>query len=379
MAIDFSINSQFAQQGRDVGSAAAGAAMTGTFMGRQAAAVDSPMSLLADAAEELTFAADTTDEFELADRKERKTVSESLIERVRLYQEMMHEAGKTHDMDELTRRLRQGGGKDQTLREARQRFPDPSDAWAALAESKEALEREGGVDAGVLDGIRAAMDELQDSEGPAIRAGIQGALAARESGHLGPTDELRDMYRQTVLEFGTVNEVFAHILERHGEAGFEKAMDFLFRALGNDLASDAPSMATTHLESVHASLGQVRLLQSAHTLCERMLDRWENVHGVAGVRDGTLKPMELLGEIVGLREERFLGPMHIDRITARSKAPDIEHEVLFLQELLTTTRNFPSRLFDGDQGRMKVLDAVQERVDEAIAREDEFLAAQDEG
>lgn len=31
------------------------------------------MSLLADAAEELTFAADTTDEYELEDRKERET------------------------------------------------------------------------------------------------------------------------------------------------------------------------------------------------------------------------------------------------------------------------------------------------------------------
>ena len=98
-----------------------------------------------------------------------------------------------------------------------------------------------------------------------------------------------------------------------------------------------------------------------------------------GVRDGSLRPMDLLGEIVGLRNERFLGAMHIDRITARAQAPDIEREVLFLQELLNMTRSFPSQLFDGDQERMKVLDAVQERVDNAIAREDEFLAAQEEG
>ena len=38
------------------------------------------------------------------------------------------------------------------------------------------------------------------------------------------------------------------------------------------------------------------------------------------------------------------------------------------------TRNLPVRLFDGEQGRMKVLDAVQEAVDNAIQREDEYLA-----
>lgn len=378
MPVDFSISAQFVQQGQDAGTASAASAMTGTFMGRQAAAVDSPMSLLADAAEEMTFAADTTDEFELSERKEREKTSESMIERVQMYQEMMHEAGKTRDMDELTRQLRQGGGKDQALREARERFPDPSDAWAALSGSLDELKKEG-ADASVLTGIQAAMDELQAQEGPAIRAGVQGALAARGVDGLGASDGLRDMYRQTVLEFGTVNDVLGHILERHGEVGFDKAMDFLFRALGNDLAADTPSMDKAHLESVHANLGQVRLLQSAHTLCDKMLERWENVHGVKGVRDGSLRSMDLLGEIVGLRNERFLGAMHIDRITARAQAPDIEHEVLFLQEMLNMTRSFPSQLFDGDQGRMKVLDAVQERVDNAIAREDEFLAAQDEG
>ena len=50
---------------------------------------------------------------------------------------------------------------------------------------------------------------------------------------------------------------------------------------------------------------------------------------------------------------------------------------LFLQELLTTTRNFPTALFDDEQGRMKVLDAVQEAVDKAVEREDEYLAQQE--
>ena len=55
--------------------------------------------------------------------------------------------------------------------------------------------------------------------------------------------------------------------------------------------------------------------------------------------------------------------------------PDIEHEVLFLQELLNTVRKFPVPLFDDENGRMTVMDAVQSAVDQAIEREDEYLAS----
>ena len=51
---------------------------------------------------------------------------------------------------------------------------------------------------------------------------------------------------------------------------------------------------------------------------------------------------------------------------------------MFLQELLQMTRSFPTQLFDGAAGRMKVLDAVQDAVDGAIEREDAFYAAQQE-
>ena len=56
--------------------------------------------------------------------------------------------------------------------------------------------------------------------------------------------------------------------------------------------------------------------------------------------------------------------------------PD-NYKVLFLQELLNTTRSFAPSLFDGNEGRMKVLDAVQDAVDNAIAEEDAWLASQE--
>lgn len=377
--IDFFVNStQTAQMTGRVSAADSHTSATGTLMGQKAQLVDSPMDLLADAAEELTFGADTTDEFELEEREERDRAAEALEERVKLYQDLMHEAGKAEDIDRLKDGIRAKEGQESAIRQAKHRFPDPSDAWAALAEVLADLEKEeaaspGSVGEAVLSDVRAGLAELEKESGPQIRAGIQGALAAAGFSDLGSSDELRGFYRQTVCDFQTVNDVFTHVLEKYGDVGFDKAMDFLFHALGNDLATDVPSMETTHLEYVQSSLGQVRLLQSAHVLCEKLLHRWETVHA----SKASCTSLELLGDIVNLRNEKFIGSLQIDRIMAKARPSDIEHEVLFLQELLNTARSFPSKLFDGDQGRMKVIDAIQESVDKAIEREDAFLASQE--
>ena len=78
----------------------------GSFMGNAVVQQPSPESLLADAAEELTFSADTTDDFELEERKERDKIKKFEEDRVRLYQELMHEAGKSEQLNQMRDSLR---------------------------------------------------------------------------------------------------------------------------------------------------------------------------------------------------------------------------------------------------------------------------------
>ena len=359
----------FSQQG----PAPAAAGESGSFMGCTVQVAPTPEELLADAAEELSFSADKTEDFELEERKEKNKAALDRDDRVRLYQELMHQAGKSEQMGKLRDSLRAREDSRRAIDKAREYFSDPSDAWAALLEIGDEF-RKGG-DHALARAVEEAAAELEEREGPAIRAGIQGALAARGFEDVDGADALRDLYRQTACSFTTVGEVFEDIQRSYG-GDFDRAMDFLFSALSADIASDAPSMGREHLEGVHESLGKVRLTQSAFKLCERMIGRWEDVHGVKPAQDG-LTAMDLLREIITLKDTRFLGAMHVEPLAQKAKAPDIEHEVLFLQELLNTARNFPPAFFDDDQGRMKVLDAVQEAVDQAIAREDEYLAGQE--
>lgn len=369
MALDFSVQNQFVQTAaQQTGNAVSFA--SGTLLGRQAQAVASPMSLLANAAEELTFAVDTTKEFELEERKDRDREDSAIKRRVQLYQDLMHEAGKTKQLDVLKDSLQAKAGKEHALREALRNFPDLTDAWAALQSALEECEQDPAVGEEITTGIREAVAELESQHGAEIKTGLQGALSAKGYEEAGSADSLRDLYRQTVFDFESPLHVFRYVQENYA-ANFGKAMDFLFAALSGDIASDSPSMEKTHLEYVHQNLGNVRLLQSAYVQCEALTGRWENVHGV---KNSGLSAMGLLGSFTALRDIKYLGAMHIEDIAKTAKAPDIEREVLFLQDIMGMLRNFPVKMFDDEQGLQKVMDAAQQALDKAIEREDEYLA-----
>ena len=87
--------------------------------------------------------------------------------------------------------------------------------------------------------------------------------------------------------------------------------------------------------------------------------------------------MALLGDVIGLGGKKILSGMQVEGIMRKSGARDPEQEVLFLQELINTARKFPSALFGDDAGRLKVLSAMQDAVDSAGTREDEWLAQMD--
>ncbi|WP_303878511.1 type III secretion system gatekeeper subunit SctW [Desulfovibrio piger] len=370
MSIDFSIqHSQVQPTSRDT---TASSAVTGSLFGNTATVVESPLSLLAEAAEELTFAVDTTDDFELEERKERDEISEAMEERIKKYQEMMRGAREIQKTRDLKGFLDSRTEKEEALRQLRRFFPDPSEAWAALKDIHEELSAAPDTPPETLRVLNEALEELERTEGPAIRAGINGALNARGFEDLGDAGVLGSFYREAVCHFEDVNSLYDHIQKTYGK-DFDAALDFLYKALGSDLAADMPSMETSHLEHVNGSLGELRQLQSARSLCARLLERWGSVHGI---RHCPLDDMALLGKVLDLRKERYISGSRISRLAEEAGAPDIERKVLFLQELLNTTRSFAPSLFDGNEGRMRVLDAVQDAVDAAIAEEDAWLAEQ---
>lgn len=369
MSIDGIQQNAFQAGLSQAGAAAAGEAAKGVFMGHAVAAVESPESLLADAAEELTFSVDTTDKFSINERKERESsrIGRKLLE---LYRVLMARTGKSDKTQEAIARLKNAADRQAMRNAVLSRFSDVTDAWAAFAEALETFEHDPSVSQEQLRDLQTVADEFERENSTAIRLGLQGALAAEGYPELGELDETRNLYRHTVGEFSNVTEVFAEIQAKY-DTHFDKAMDFLFSAISADIDSESPSMGSAHLESIHHKLGLVRLTQSAYRICEDVMNRWQNVHG----EKGDLNAMGLLGAVMDLQSKGYVSATQVNDICLKARPSDIEHEVLFLQDLLSAVRKFPVELFETDQGRMSVLDAVQGAVDDAVNREDEYLAS----
>lgn len=355
-------------QGPDAAHAASSA--KSVFMGHTVSAAESPMSMLADAAEEIGFAVDKTKDYEIARRKERQSAEagKKLLAQYRL---QMQQAGKSDQINTLVESLKHLKDPKAMERRVAEAFGDPADAWAALEEAREAFEKDPAVTQVAKDALAQCSAHFGQANAQAIRLGIQGAVSAAGFPDIGGPDVGRDLYRQTVGEFSSVSEVFSEIKSKFG-ASFDRAMDFLFAALSADIASDDPSMEMRHLEGVHEKLGLVRLTQSGYRLCEEMMSRWQKVHGV---KNSPLSAMDLLGSLMQLRGVRYLGADRIDAICSRAQPPDIEREVLFHQDLLSTIRRMPPALFDGDEGLATVVGAAQHSLDAAVEREDEYLAS----
>jgi type III secretion protein W len=348
-----------------------GQAVVGTLAGYELSVRESPLSLIADAAEELTFGLDNTEELDLKERKEKMPAETILLEKVRMYQEMMGQANDSRRADPLIRFLKNQGNLQSLSEQSREFFPDPTDAWASLMEARELLAGEG-APAETLAAIDRVLAGLEADQGPEIRAGLEAVLGRAGFESLGPAEEMRADYRQAVCDFPGTVEMFEFILSKYGENGFNNAIDYLNKVLAGDLASDSPSHDGGHLEAVAANLGMVRVINSAHGLCQRLMDRWQNVHGAADVQ---LTSTALVKEILSLKNESFIPSSRIDQIVGKARPSDIEGEVLFLQEFLGTARAFSPQLFDKAENRLKFIDAIQQSLDLSIAREDEYLAS----
>jgi type III secretion protein W len=356
---------------------ASAVAAQGVFMGAEVLVANSPASLLADAAEELTFSMSETQESKLDERKEKagaekKRARFAYIDAAREIArnadgkfnkaldnlERMCKARNQMELGELMREL----GK--ALQEEGQagKEPDPADRFTVLCALKEKL-GEGHPLSGLMD---AALEHLAEKDAAALSSGFSAALAAPGFGELGESSSLRSFYRDTVEDFTSPREALTSILARYGQGRLEQALDFLMRSLGNDLSFAKPSAETAKLKALTSDISAVRVLGAAHAASALMLERLDNIHGV----QSPVTAEKLLDMILTLKDNKFAAAPDVRAILDVLKLPDTERNVLFLQDFSRGLRGLPDLFYAESETRLRTLDAAQEALDEAISREE---------
>ncbi len=249
----------------------------GLFQGQNVQEVDAN-SKLADAAEEMSFAASEKVEKKLSERKSgsKEALRSSATELAEKFVNMMADsqaAKKLHPFLDSLKNMGDSATESDIRQLLGEHFGDASDQYAALSFAEEALAKDP-AKAELLTKLKNVKAQLLHEAGPAIRSGLNIAadvLAYAKKGFEG-AEALRDLYRFSILGGQTIASVYNAIMTRYGATQFSQSLEFLLRAASSDLdgklmgSSLEPSQLKNSIDDIyhvqslgnmHRSLGEV--------------------------------------------------------------------------------------------------------------------------
>lgn len=337
-------------------------AKSGSWNGLQVTAQHDATSALADAAEELTMAGQEKEEKKLTERKlkQQKGSPRTMLDRINRL------LGKFNDLnkDVLQRFMETmlAGVKNQTqLKELLGKFQDPTHQHAALTLAREQLQ---GKNPDTLKMIDQTLKDLETEKGEQIRAGYN--IADVDGGGLADQAALRKLYRATILDYQSLLQAFDDLSEKYASKDFAKAIDFLMRALGADMAATTPSTTMEQLQGIMNDLYQLEVLSQFYTTSEALLAHLREFCQ----RELPASAKDIMRPVLQLKDENFLTAMQITRQMPFLVSDEPPCDVQFIQRLRQTVQKLPHRFFMDGQKRQNLLDAMQEILDEAIDREE---------
>lgn len=358
--------------GRDARSESSSQTAEGRYRGERVVQVEKPTSLLQDAAEELTFQFGEGEEKTLAKR----TIDEDLREDKKQDADDVKNVGcvlgKLGDMHKsvLERLLQiltrmQAASADELREKVRQELPEPGHQYAALLALVNQLQDEG-APAAQLDAAKAALQQLEREQGPAIRAALNvSEVAAHFAGAaLGDVQTLRNTYRDAVLDYQDLGETFGKLIDQYGEAELPQAIDYLIKALGADIAADGASIDRRKLNVALNDLYRLEVLTGMREDCDVLVQRNRAL-------GNTYRGSQLLKDVLDLQKNQWPRPDLVAPLPTKLGVREVSGEINVLREFKELVKMIPLKAYADPEQRPRLLDAVQQAMDAAIEREEE--------
>jgi type III secretion protein W len=348
--------------------------VVGQYRGQGVTHKGDVMSLIADAAEELTFGASERVEKKLSKRKPGRAgaLKTRAMERAEAYLKKLSETPELQKLKQFVEHLKKQGAMSpqQLMQEAKGFFKHTSHQFAGLLYAKKMLAEEGGSEK-ILSAVDSALDDCMKDLEPKLANGIDvfsSASGFSEKGR-GEVQEIWDFYRELVLKYETLNEIYHSLVEHYGETEFTRAIGLLIKAVGNYLQSQDFSISPLELKRVIDDLYFLEVLGNLHTEASHILEKVESQYGIAP----KISPLDLTTRVLTLKEEKWLRSEQVTKITDQAGVMEIDAQIYFLRELKEFVRLIPLKIYDDLANREKLIDTVQEALDAAIDLEEEEL------
>lgn len=257
---------------------------------------------------------------------------------------------------------------ERILADVRLSFTDVSHQYAALLHALETTAGGAGASSsGLRTALDAALEYLGREQGPAVRAGLNTTVIASEYAEqgLGGVQRLRDFYRGTVLGFVDLETAYRQVIEAYGEDGFQRATGFLIKAAGAELMSQGPSIDRAELRSIIDHLYYLEVLGNMQRACAGLMKRMQTQFHEPAARSGRA----LMARLMGLRMDPSIGSQGVLAMLNYLGITGAAARIYLLRELRQLVWEIPLKACKDMQGRQKLLKGMQEALDSEIAKE----------
>ena len=342
---------------------------SGIANGVQFVVEENPMQELMDSMEELAMNFEEKEMKSVGDRKlgEKLSSKQLYFTAVEKWQKAMPDMPGGEFCERMLRSLRQmrkGGQLPSTkafLKQLGEGSKDPSHQYAML-EILEALLEAGDKDIREL--VGKAREELVAAKGAEIKAGVNLAEAVNaKAKNPEEMQELRDLYRAEVIGFKSPQDCFVSLLATRGPGKLQEAIDFLVEGAGVDLQSPSPSREPAELRRIVLDLQCVGVLKTVYDKGADLLARLTREFG----EKPTVDAEQLTGRIMDMTKTPFATKESVAAFLDDCGVRDVAARMDFCREFQGLVRDLSPRLFASEQGRIDMVGAAQEMLDDLIA------------
>ena len=350
------------------------AATEGSFRGERVQHVRNPAAELQDAAEELTFGESERVEKKLSRRKLRSGdgARSVAMEQAQKYLREVPDLERNQKLSEFVKSILARGrppNPDELRQLAREFSDDATHQFLALASAKEQA-----VEQNADPALGAALDEaistLEGESGPAIQAGLNVSAVAQRFAdkEIGDIQQLRDFYREVVLDCEDINDAYQRVVKDHPGKSFDEAVRFMLKALGADLAAGTRTVSKVRLKQIMDDMYQLKSLNSVHEQCEDLIRRVQRNFDATPAATAS---RDVMSELLTAQNRAWQGADAFIHLPQKMGVRGDDAEIYFLQGFKELVRFVPLKAFGDDMTkRDRVMNSVQLALDLAIDNED---------
>jgi type III secretion protein W len=351
-----------------------GLPLVGQHKGESLILNSNAQSLLASAAEEMSFmrAEKKTQDFSKRKISDREQLSAGAADQVKKYLDNAKDLDKQKHLFPFFSALQ----KQSTLSPAQlaaKHFQDISQQYIALAFARDELNKlrktskSKNID-NLLASVESSLSALLGASGPEINAGINVstmAMGHNETG-LDTVNNLRQFYRDSVLDYGGLSKTFQKIINEYCDQQIAESIKYLINALGADISSEGPSIPKKRLQMIVDDIYKLQALQSIHEECDELLLQLSRIFNATGIPNN----QALMQELLSLLEKKWITPELIIKLVINLQVSDEEMTIYFLRGFKELARSIPLKAYDDPYERDKLITVIQEALDQCIEEEE---------